>query len=278
METMEQTVLIVDDEEDILRLLEKTLSASGFNVLSSTSAIEALVLLQDNQVSVLITDIRMPGMDGFDLIGQAQEIKPDVPIVVITGYGDYDTAIEALDRGAFYFINKPFNTKTIIDAVSKGARLPRPLNNGKQVISCGTHTLTFLIPPDMKMIQAVSHHASSAAMSMGYSQRRYLLELPYIINELLSKCVLIDKEKNEPGKMAVDIEISTDKIVIDAQCPGAPFSPESYPPPLEEIEYANEEILGMMMARYFSEEMRFSDDGARAVVTINKERNKEGRT
>ncbi|VAX21633.1 hypothetical protein MNBD_NITROSPINAE03-1785, partial [hydrothermal vent metagenome] len=71
---MEKTVLIVDDEEDILSLLEKTLGKSGFKALSSTSAIEALVMLQDNLVSVLITDIRMPGMDGLNLIQQAHEI------------------------------------------------------------------------------------------------------------------------------------------------------------------------------------------------------------
>jgi len=271
---MENTVLIVDDEEDILTLLEKTLSKSGFKVLSSTSAIEALVMLQDNVVSVLITDIRMPGMDGLGLIEQAQEIKSEVPIIVITGFGDYNTAIEALNRGAFYFINKPFNMKTIVDAVSKGARLPRPLMNGKKVIPSGTHTLAFSIPPDMRMVQGVSYHASSAAMNMGYSKRRYLLELPYIINELLSKCVLINSKKVEPGVLDIKIEISVEKIVIEAQCAKEAFLPENYPPPLEEIEFANEEDLGMMMARFFSDKMTFSEDGARAVVTMLKKNKK----
>ncbi len=273
---MEKTVLIVDDEEDILSLLEKTLDKSGFKALSSTSAIEALVMLQDNLVSVLITDVRMPGMDGLSLIQQAHEIKPDVPIIVMTGYGDYDTAIEALDRGAFYFINKPFNMKTIVDAVLKGVRLPRPLKNGNQVIPPGTHTLAFSVPPDMRMVQGVSYHASSAAMNMGYSKRCYSLELPFTINELLSKYVFFDSVKDKSSLLDVKIEISLDKIVIEAQCQSNVFLPENYPPPLEEIEFANEEVLGMMMARYFSDEMRFSDDGAGAVVTIRKERNKTG--
>ncbi len=273
---MEEKILIVDDDEDIRQLLERILRKSGFEVLSASSALDALVMLQDNPVSLLITDIRMPGMDGLDLIKQAQEINSDVPIVVITGYGDFNTAVKALERGAFYFINKPFNMKTILDVVLKGIRLPRKLENGIKVLPYATHTLDFSLPSDMEMAGGASYHASRIARDMGYPRRCYSVTLPFIIDELLIKDISCNEGKDKPTKVKVSIKITSERIVVEMDSEVRAFDRESYPPALDEIDFANEQFLGMMMVRHFSDELIFSEDGYKARVVIYKPEHTKG--
>lgn len=270
--TTENTVLIVDDEEDIRRLLERAFSKKGFNVLSSGTALDGLVQLQDNPVNVIITDIRMPGMDGLDFIAQAQEITSKVPIIVISGYGNFETAREAFNRGAFYFINKPFNMQAIEDVVQKALRLPGISKSGKKVIGFARHVLEFNVPPDMEMVDGLNYQLSRVARDMGYKSKCYNVKAPFILDELL---VMDINSVNGTGRKQINVrvEVTSDRIVIEIKSDAAAFKKEKYPPSLEEIDYAGEEALSMMMVRHFADELTFSDDclSARAVIYKSQE-------
>ncbi len=269
--TTKGKVLIVDDEEDILRLLSRALSKSGFEALSTSSALEALVLIQDNPISLVITDIRMPGMDGLDLIKQMQEINPDIPIVVITGYGDFSTASSALGRGAFYFLNKPFNIKTVVDVVNKGMRLPSRAVATKKAIAHTSITMNFDIPMEMDVVAGVSYQVSRAACNLGYSKHCYSLCVPFIIDELLTKEISHGLERNFDGSAGMSVDMNSERIIIEFQSNEGIFTSESFPSPLEEINFEDEQLLGMMMVRHFSNELNFSEDGKLVKATIYNE-------
>lgn len=274
--TTENTVLIVDDEEDIRRLLERAFSKKGFIVLSSNNALDGLVQLQDNPVNVIITDIRMPGMDGLDFIAQAQEIASKVPIIVISGYGSFETAREAFNRGAFYFINKPFNMQAIEDVVQKALRLPGISTGSGKIVSFARHVLEFNVPPDMEMVDGINYQLSRVARDMGYNSKCYNVKAPFVLDELL---VMDINSVNGTGRKQIDVrvEVTSERIVIEIKSDAAAFKKEKYPPSLEEIDYAAEETLSLMMVRHFADELTFSDDclGARAVLYKNRDAPKE---
>jgi len=106
-------ILVVDDEVMVRKQLERLYVQGGFRVLTAPSAEEAWEYLGGGEIDLVVTDIRLPGMDGVQLIARMKEICPDVPVIAITGYGDIETAVEVLKQGASDFIVKPFSAPAI---------------------------------------------------------------------------------------------------------------------------------------------------------------------
>lgn len=104
----EAAVLVVDDEPGVARLCERLLARAGYRVRSVTDPHQGLALLDDESFDLLLADIRMPGMDGFELMANARRRQPDLAVVVMTGFGTVETALETLRRGADGLILKPF--------------------------------------------------------------------------------------------------------------------------------------------------------------------------
>jgi len=106
----EARVLVVDDDRSIVRLCQKVLERANFDVLLGNSAEEALGFLRTEKIDLLLVDIRMPDMDGFELSAQAKQIRPGIAILLMTGHGTVETAITALHRGIDGLILKPFDS------------------------------------------------------------------------------------------------------------------------------------------------------------------------
>jgi len=103
------TVLVVDDEELYRRALERILGRVGHDVVTARDASEALRLLSAQPVDLVLSDVQMPGINGLELIRQVHDIAPDLPCIVITGYGSAEQSVEALRAGAFWYLEKPFD-------------------------------------------------------------------------------------------------------------------------------------------------------------------------
>jgi diguanylate cyclase (GGDEF)-like protein len=129
---LEPLVLIVDDEICILELLKETLRAD-YNCLTASSGPEAIKLLEDNEIGVLLSDIRMQGMSGLEVLSVVSEISPNTVCVMVSGEQTMDSAIGALKVGAFDFIQKPFSLKDVSAAVGRAAEKYRG-NIKKQIL------------------------------------------------------------------------------------------------------------------------------------------------
>ena len=103
------TVLVVDDEEHYRRALERILARVGHQVLTARDATEALSIVSGGPVDLVLADVKMPGINGLELVRQIHEFAPDLPCIVITGYGGPEQSVEALRAGAFWFLEKPFD-------------------------------------------------------------------------------------------------------------------------------------------------------------------------
>ena len=107
-------LLLVDDDLDMLEALADGLGEHGFDVVAARSAEAALTHLGEATFDVLVTDLRMTGADGLTLLGQARGLDPDLPVIVMTAYSAIDTAIEAVRRGAFHYLAKPFRLDELV--------------------------------------------------------------------------------------------------------------------------------------------------------------------
>src|SRR6266480_4569328 len=104
-------VLIVDDDTALLQALPQALSLRlfGVKVDTSDSAPRALEQIQEHEYDAIVSDIKMPGMDGLALLAKIQELRPETPTLLITGHGEHDLAVQALRGGAYDFIQKPID-------------------------------------------------------------------------------------------------------------------------------------------------------------------------
>ncbi len=114
---MAKTILVVDDERSIRSTLKEILEYEKFKVLEAEEGLQALKILEENTINVVLCDIKMPKMDGIEVLEKAQILKPDVPFVMISGHGTIETAVEALRKGAFDFIEKPVDLNRLLVAV-----------------------------------------------------------------------------------------------------------------------------------------------------------------
>ncbi len=118
-EEAKATILVVDDEVELCRALSKLLRRNGYHVLTASNGEEGLIMLRQNEVHLVLSDLQMPRMGGIDLLKAAQVISPSTEFVIITGHGTIETAVGAIKNGAYDFIEKPFSTTTTLNVVGK---------------------------------------------------------------------------------------------------------------------------------------------------------------
>ena len=114
-------ILIVDDDTALLQALPQALyiRMHDVDVDTSDSAVEALDLLQKSDYDAIVSDIKMPGMDGLALLAKVQELRPETPTLLITGHGEHDLAVLALRGGAYDFIQKPIDRDYFVAALRR---------------------------------------------------------------------------------------------------------------------------------------------------------------
>ncbi|TPF77201.1 sigma-54-dependent Fis family transcriptional regulator [Brucella gallinifaecis] len=112
-------VILVDDDEALRRATRQTLELAGYAVTDFGSASEALSLITSSFDGVVITDVRMPQIDGLQLFARIRQIDADLPVILITGHGDIAMAVQAIQDGAYDFISKPFATEQLIHSVRR---------------------------------------------------------------------------------------------------------------------------------------------------------------
>ena len=112
-------LLLIDDEPDILRVLSMSLKADGYDVISAQSGREGIAAFEKEKPDIVITDIKMPGMDGIEVLKKVKGLDADTEVIIITGHGDIENAIEALKHGASDFINKPVRDEALAIALKR---------------------------------------------------------------------------------------------------------------------------------------------------------------
>jgi two-component system NtrC family response regulator len=113
------TILIVDDEKNYLLVLEALLGPQGYEIITVNNAHDALRSAREADLDLVITDVKMPGMSGMELLEECKKIKPELPVIIMTAYGSIEMAVEAMKKNAYDYITKPFQNEQLKLTVKK---------------------------------------------------------------------------------------------------------------------------------------------------------------
>lgn len=138
-------VLVVDDHAEARRSMADVLSQVGYHVQCLSSAIEAVKLLEQESVDVVVTDLQMPGMDGIEFIKHLAQRRNGAQAIMVTGHASIDTAVEAMRHGAFDYIQKPFGIEQLEQLVARAVSHGRSLDRGRDLLSADAAQSTTLI-------------------------------------------------------------------------------------------------------------------------------------
>ena len=114
-----ETILIVDDEKNYLVVLEALLTGEGYEIITAQTGMAALDTVREADVDLVITDMKMPGMNGMALLEECKQIKPDLPVIMMTAFGTIEMAVEAMKKHAYDYIQKPFENEQLKLTVQK---------------------------------------------------------------------------------------------------------------------------------------------------------------
>lgn len=158
---MSAHILLVDDDTSLLKLLSLRLTSSGYTVTCAESGPQALQLLDDN-IDLMLTDLRMEGMDGLELFNQVQKRRPELPVVIITAHGSIPEAVKATQDGVFGFLTKPINREQLLETIESAlSGTPSSPDDWSQEIVTRSNTMGDLLA----QAERVAHSAVSVLVS-----------------------------------------------------------------------------------------------------------------
>ena len=160
---MAKSILIVDDEEIIRNVLRRKLEqTTSYKVFTADDGTVALEMFKQEPVDLVISDLLMNEMNGIELLRNLKDIEPRIPVIIITGYGTLDDAIEAIHLGAEDFIKKPFDINEVLDTVEKTFRKMAEEEDQREVIKYIAHEdINLAIPNDFDLLNTVINYIFS---------------------------------------------------------------------------------------------------------------------
>jgi DNA-binding NtrC family response regulator len=205
--SMASTILVVDDERSTREALQEILQKEGYEVLAAPGGKECLGLLDGKDVDVVVADLIMPGVNGLELLRQAQTLDPTIKVILVTGYGTIETCVDAMRQGAYHYLTKPVKPKELKELIRKAVTEQR-LERENQALKSrldekyGFESIIGNSPPIQRILDLVRRIAPtrSTVLITGESGTG---------KELLASCL----HQNSPRRKAAFIKVNCAAIV-----------------------------------------------------------------
>ncbi|MEI6126081.1 MAG: response regulator [Pseudomonadota bacterium] len=260
-------VLVVDDDRDVVSTLSEILSELRLNPVTAGDGAEAIEKIKTRQIDLIITDLMMPNVDGLELIQRTRQLNVNIPIAVISGHGEVKNVVNALSRGAYNFVTKPFTIKEIENVVKRGLRL--------REFSLGTHRLLEGIKNYTEMeIPSYPHLLPSAALYIvrecqwrGIEDEAVLSNISICIDELLNNALMHGNDLDETKKISVKIIFDNAKLTLHIEDEGEGFNYKNLISDFSENAETLPTKRGLFIVNYLMDELAFNEKGNRVSMT-----------
>jgi DNA-binding NtrC family response regulator len=131
---MPEKILAVDDEPDMLKLLSMIIKEkTPYEIVTTNNPLEALEIAKQGGFDIVIADLKMPGLDGIELLESIKQVDEDIPVIIITAYGTVESATETMHKGAFDFITKPFRKEQILYTIDRALKWEKLQNENRML-------------------------------------------------------------------------------------------------------------------------------------------------
>ena len=259
-------VLVVDDDHEVLETLAEILAELRLQPVTAADGVEALEQLKTRQIDLIITDLMMPNMDGFALIEQTRKMEMNIPIAVISGYGEVRNVVEALTRGAYNFITKPFTIKEIEQIVKRGLRLREYALGTGRLLEGITNRTEMSIPSYPHLLPSVGLYVVRECQWRGIEDDALLTNISICVDELLNNALIHGNDLDPTLKIALELVFDQQSMTISVADEGTGFN---YGPLLAQLQQQVENLptkRGLFIVHYLMDELAFNDRGNRVTV------------
>lgn len=293
------TILAVDDEEVIRTLLVNIFHRDGrYAVDIAADGIEALAALEARDYSVVITDLQMPRMGGIELLRRIRKTRPELPVMVFTGYGDLQQAVEALRLGAVNFLCKPFDLKEIVPAVSKAIEASYKTDRRKQAYSfVNSLHIEISIPPVIDHAEIVLQMLVDPLLNLKLTEEAEVKNVFLALDEVLINAIAYgslridpliresetgheDFERELKGRgqlpefadrhVRILADYNPRKATFRIIDPGEGFDYTNLPDPTHPENLFREHGRGLLLARCFMDDLQFAGKGNDVTLVKNR--------
>jgi len=261
-------VLIVDDNEDVLNTLSAILKELRLTPVAVSDGVEAMKVINSQKIDLIITDLMMPNMDGFEFIQNARQVNANIPIAVISGFAGGKNVVDALSLGAYNFITKPFTVREIENVIKRGLRL--------REFSLGTHRLTQGIKNTTEMeLPSFTHLLPSAVLYIvrecqwrGIENENVLANISVCIDELINNALVHGNDMDELKKIKIKLVFDQKEFSLSIEDEGEGFDYKEILSAFAGRDSGLPTKRGLFIVNYLMDEVSFNEKGN--IVTMVK--------
>jgi len=261
-------VLLVDDNEDVLNTLSAILKELRLTPVAVSDGVEAMKVINSQKIDLIITDLMMPNMDGFEFIQNARQVNANIPIAVISGFAGGKNVVDALSLGAYNFITKPFTVREIENVIKRGLRL--------REFSLGTHRLTQGIKNTTEMeLPSFTHLLPSAVLYIvrecqwrGIENENVLANISVCIDELINNALVHGNDMDELKKIKIKLVFDQKEFSLSIEDEGEGFDYKEILSAFAGRDSGLPTKRGLFIVNYLMDEVSFNEKGN--IVTMVK--------
>ncbi len=263
-------LLVVDDEWTVIELFSSFLSSKGYQVTAAYNGRDALDLFNSQPFDLVLADLRMPNMNGLSLLEEMKKIHPQVPVVMISGYGDVETVVKALKLGAENFLTKPVDMDDLERVVEQSLAISCVRPGGSKIqgmIQQTTHIETQSRP---EFMADIVYQIALSSVAVGFSMFDLNSNLKLALIEALTNAIEHGNQNHADKLVRVDACLKRDLLEVTIHDEGSGFDYGEQYDPTEEENLLSERGRGLFLIRAIMDEVAFNQTGN--AVTLKKYR------
>lgn len=267
-------LLVADDEWTVVELLVSFLRGKGYQVAPAYDGREALDLFNSQPFDLVLSDLRMPTIGGLQLLEELKRTKPQVPVVLISGYGDVETVVKALKAGAENFLSKPLRMDALEWVVKQSLAISSVRPDSSRIRGDIQQTTHIETPSRTKYIPDIVYQIASSAVAVGFCQHDLESNLKLALVEALTNAIEHGNQR-ETGKLVrVDASLKSNTLEVTIQDEGPGFDHQRQVDPTKEENLLSERGRGIFLMRSILDEVHYNETGN--AVTLVKHRSDRG--
>jgi len=256
-----EKVLIVDDDDTVRTTLKRVLIRDDLDVTLACSAKEGLEILKKEEFQLIITDVKMPEMDGITFLKKAKTDKPEIPVVVLTGFATIEMTRDALQNGAYNFLTKPFEIEDIKTIVRRGLNLKKDVIRNKEVAKFTKCIFDIDIPNKEELLNGVMFIILEQLKLQDFNQRVMSTEILMALDEALTNAFKHGNKKDPGKKIIIHTEADNEKTKIIVRDEGDGFAPDKLINPLSAEGMEKNCGRGVFLIKSYMDEVSYNDRG-----------------
>jgi CheY-like chemotaxis protein len=267
-------VLVVDDEELVRSMLVRYLERQGYQVQAAGDGRQALELFRESNFDLVLSDVRMPGLDGIQLLKALKEINPRVPVVLISGYGEVETVVAALKFGAENFLGKPLKMEALGKVIEQSLAISCLRYMGRPLVP-QVRQVTYLEAPSRpELVCELVQQVTLSAVAVGYAQYDLDNNLKLALVEGITNAMEHGNKWDQAKMVKVESEATRDTLKVSIGDEGPGFDFAALPDPTSDERLFNERGRGVFLMRAIMDEVTYNPEGNR--VTLSKRKPEHG--